>query len=142
MDRIQIFNQLVAALGEIQKGPSPYSDYEFSNTVHVVEPRFKFLDEINNFPTISMTVTRERVLHSLSSERFCSLELLLRAYTWDLEVEQSGEAIAADIEHVLANWKRWSSGLQELRLVAIQTDEGLHAPYGIALFEVQVLYTK
>ena len=152
MDRYTAIQQVVSALKEIDGGISPFnSAYTFkTNLFGGVENHFVFVDEINSFPSVFVTANDERIVHQLSNERLSVLSLDIRGYTYDENVEESGEELAEDIEHVLKHYQQWrdvvsdwpEGTLEDVRLNLIRTDCGLHAPYGVCMFVVVVLYIR
>lgn len=144
MDRYTAIQQLVTALKEIDGNVSPYNPaYTFqTNLYDGVEPAYLFIDEVNSFPTVTVTSDEERIVHLLSDERMSVLNVDIRGYTYDEEVEQSGEVLSEDIEHVLTHYKDWATDLEDVKLTMIRTDAGLHAPYGVCIFTVVVLFIR
>ena len=108
-------------------------------TVARTHSTFLFLDEINEWPTISFYCKDVRLTHIGAGERFASHEYELRAYTWDEDVELSGEALADEIESIL---DQTYEGIEDIRINTIETDEGLLAPYGVCLINFLVLVRR
>jgi hypothetical protein len=74
--------------------------------------------------------------------RFSNLELQLRCYTYDEDVEDASEAIASDVEHVLSHYRLWAPDIDDVRIAQIETDGGINAPYGAANIGIQVLFRR
>jgi hypothetical protein len=70
------------------------------------------------------------------------LTIDLRGYTLDQEVEESGELLAQDIEHIMQWMKKQYPAIEEVRVLSVETDGGLNAPYGVALFKIEALYQR
>ena len=66
----------------------------------------------------------------------------IRGYTYDAEVEESGELLAQDIEHIMQYIKKQRPDIEEIRVLSVETDSGLNAPYGVALFKLEALYQR
>jgi hypothetical protein len=65
-----------------------------------------------------------------------------RGYTLDHSVEESGELLAQDMEHIMQWIKRVYPSFEEIRILSVETDTGLNAPYGVALFKLEALYQR
>ena len=141
--RIDVIDILTASLLRIDGRTSPWdSAYTFRYSVADVFSEFRFFDDVNAFPTIMFTVTEEAVRHIGANVRYSDLEIELRAYTYDEEVQNSGEALAEDVEHVLQYVRSMDPRLEEVRLLDIETDAGLNEPYGSVIMKIQVLFQR
>jgi hypothetical protein len=143
MNTNELKNLLVSQLRRIDGRTSPWSNYEFNCSLHdEVYPELRFFDDINSFPTVCFVVSNERVLHAEGSARFYSVSLELRGYTYDEDVEESGELLAQDVEHVLAYLRREDSRLEDIRLLETNTDSGLNAPWGACILNIEALFRR
>lgn len=143
MNALQLKNLLVEQLRRIDGRRSPWSDYEFNYSVYdEVYSELQFFDDISSFPCITFELKDERVIHAEGGGRFSTVSIELRGYTHDEDVEQSGEAIAQDIEHVLNNLRRENRTLEDIRLLEINTDMGLNAPFGACIFNIEALFRR
>lgn len=128
---------MINALQKIIRGPSPWdADYSFSNTVYTVYDHFVFSDDVTEYPSIATVHRGERIEHIGGGVRIHTTTYELRGYTRDYEVEQSGESLASDIEHVFDNWRRWSDNI-EYKIRSIRTDGGVLAPDGVCIIIVE-----
>lgn len=105
-----------------------------------VQDSFVYIDEVHNFPSIFFYPVSETIVHSLTNERFSQLTYVLRGYTYDEEVEESGEALSAKIEDALKNYDR--ELIEDIRLIDIETDGGINYPEGVVIIEFTVLINR
>lgn len=139
-----IISAITTELNRIDGGLSPFDRaYRFNYNLHRdVYFGFKYFDEISSFPSIYLTVEREDYFHYGDNNRFVVLTIDLRGYTYDHEVEESGELLAQDIEHIMQWMKKQYPAIEEVRVLSVETDSGLNAPYGVALFKLEALYQR
>ena len=138
MDTLTATRLICEHLRLIEQGPSPWRpSYTFSKTVEVFS-QFRFLDEINSFPTVLVIAGTDEMIHSLSGERRSRITYEIRGLTYDEQVEQSGEQLAEDLEHALVFLKTFD----ETRVESIETDMGLNAPYGAVIIKLKVVFTR
>jgi hypothetical protein len=139
-----IISAITTELNRIDGGFSPFDRaYRFNYNLHRdVYFGFKYFDEIASFPSIYLTVEREDYFHYGANNRFIVLTIDLRGYTLDQEVEESGELLAQDIEHIMQFMKKQYPAIEEVRVLSVETDGGLNAPYGVALFKIEALYQR
>ena len=143
MNTLELKNLLVAHLQRIDGRTSPWSSYEFYYDVHrEVYAQLLFFNDINSFPCICFTVENERIIHAEGGQRFMSVSIEMRGYTYDEDVEESGELLAQDIEHVLAYIRREDRRLEDIRLLEINTDSGMNAPHGACILKIEALFRR
>lgn len=102
--------------------------------------KLKFIDEINDFPSIySQAGVEDRTYHSdqlIEAE----LEMIIRCYVRTENAQNALENLIQDVEHVVYHIpSNPSLGIQDIIIDSISTDEGLIEPYGIA--EINILAT-
>jgi hypothetical protein len=133
MDRYTCTNKIIEVLKRIDGGTSPFNlDYVFNvNVYENVYDHAMYIEDIDAFPTISIHATSERLIHSLSDERYSLVMYEIRGYMLDEAVEEAGEALASDIEHVLKY-----ADVDDLKIISIETDGGLQAPMGVCIITV------
>jgi len=141
---VDIVNALIREFSKIDGGVSPYDpDYRFNYNVHRdVYRGYKFFDEISAFPSIYLTVEREDYFNYGDRNKFHVLTMEARGYTLDHSVEESGELLAQDMEHIMQWIKKVYPAFEEIRILSVETDTGLNAPYGVALFKLEALYQR
>jgi len=110
-------------------------DSGYTYSIDVAENVFrqnKFLDQINDFPSIFVIGGEEsRVYHSdglITGE----LPISIRAYVKDEDPITEAENLADDIAHVIYNLgDRSDIGMHDMIIESVGTDGGLLAPFGI-----------
>jgi len=131
--RKQIIDGLVTELGQT-------SDVSSSNVFR----HFKYLDEINDFPSICLLPRNEARIERGANRRLGIIEVALRGYTFDENNLDRAEFLAQNVEAKVdsfsANVAAKANGVSDVRVVTFRTDEGLFEPYGIADLELQILY--
>ena len=106
---------------------------------------YHVLDEVNDFPAITMIPQNEARDHRGAGRKIATLSLQIRAYAFDgdgSEIIGVTENLAEEIEEAIdtfANSNRQFE-VEECRVTSLRTDEGLFAPYGIADLEAQIVY--
>lgn len=142
MDRSQALSKIITALRRIDGRTSPWNpSYTFNEAVYdQVYSRDLFLDEINSFPCVMCVAERVTVKHTGGGQRYNILQFRIRGVTWNNQVEDAGELLAEDIEHVFTHIRQDHPMFDEIRLDSIQTDEGLNAPLGAVILEGTALY--
>ena len=106
---------------------------------------YHVLDEVNDFPAITMIPQNEIRDHRGAGRKIATLSLQIRAYAFDgdgSEIIGVTENLAEEIEEAIdtfANSNRQFE-VEECRVTALRTDEGLFSPYGIADLEAQIVY--
>ena len=131
--RKQIIDGLVTELGQT-------SDVSPLNVFR----HFKYLDEINDFPTVCLTPGSEARQELSANRRLGSIAVSLRGYVFDENNLDSAEILAQNVEVKIdsfsANTASKANGLCDARVVTFRTDEGLFEPYGMADLEIELLY--
>ena len=131
--RKQIIDGLVVELGQTSD-VSPYNVFR----------HFKYLDEINDFPSVCLLPRNEARIERGANRRLGIIEVALRGYTFDENNLDRAEFLAQNVEAKVdsfsANTAAKANGVSDVRVVTFRTDEGLFEPYGIADLELQILY--
>ena len=131
--RKQIIDGLVTELGQTP-------DVSPSNVFR----HFKYLDEINDFPSVCLLPRNEARIERGANRRLGIIEVALRGYTFDENNLDRAEFLAQNVEAKVdsfsANVAAKANGVSDVRVVTFRTDEGLFEPYGIADLELQILY--
>ena len=142
--RTEIINFLVTELKKIDGGTSTFnSDYTYNtNLFNNVERKLKFLDEINDFPSLYIAGGTE--IREFNSENLttATLDATIRAYVFSEDNSQSDiDNLVQDIEHVIYNiGENSSKGIQQFNIANISADEGLLTPYGLSEIEITIQY--
>lgn len=136
--RTEIINYLVDRLSTINTANG------YLTNVSAVHRSYKYLDDINDFPTITLGGTpREDLVQIGDGQNLRSLRQSIRAYVMsDEDSLYDSENLARDIEQVVTSYAESSANLSVHRsqVLSIGTDEGLFSPYGIADVEVEIAY--
>jgi hypothetical protein len=147
MNRREMLETLVEELRLIDGGTSVLDHrYRFELDCHEnVYPQFRFLDEINDFPTICLAVIEETIAHIGGDVRYKTALISLRGYVHEAmgEYEDSNwwaEALLDDIEHVLQHIRERNRCFIDVRIYELSTDEGIMSPYGVADMIFTVTY--
>ena len=131
--RKQIIDGLVTELGQT-------NDVDASNVFR----HFKYLDEINDFPTVCLTPGSEARQELSANRRLGSIAVSLRGYVFDENNLGSAEILAQNVESKVdsfsANVAAKANGVSDARVTSFRTDEGLFQPYGIADLDIEILY--
>jgi hypothetical protein len=140
--RINVIDALISALRRIDGRSSPWDrSYDFNVDLHG-DVYLGFDEDVNSFPTINAIISNESIYSIGGGVRFSNLEIELRCYTYDEDVEESAEALVSDVEHVLSVYRSWAPDLDDVRIAQIETDGGINAPYGAAIIGIQVLFRR
>jgi len=140
--RMNVINALISALRRIDGRDSPWDrSYVFTNDLHG-DVAYGYSSDVNSFPAINIIVENESVYSIGGGVRYSNLEMQLRCYTYNEDVEESAESLASDVEHVLSHYRLWASDIEDVRVAQIETDGGINAPYGAALINIQVLFRR
>jgi hypothetical protein len=142
--RTEIVNFLVERLKEIDGDVSPYdATYTFNHNIfNNAFRRLKFLDEVNDFPSLYLSAGTE--IRNFQSESLteATLNVIIRVYVYGEDNSQSlAEELLEDIEHIIYSiGDEPEKGIFDIKIENITSDEGLALPYGIAEIELSVVY--
>ena len=130
--RSDIIDLLVTELKKIDGGTSDFdSSYTFNTDLsNNVERKIKFLDEVNDFPSLYIAAGTE--IRDFNSQNWtnATLDATIRAYVF-----------IQDIEHVIYRiGDNSNKGIQQISISNLSTDEGLLTPYGLSEIEVTIDY--
>ena len=130
--RTQIINALVADL-------EANTDVAAGN----VYKRFKYLDELNDFPSITFLAGGEDRIHYGAGEKFGRMNVQIRNYVFAEDQLDAAEELSNNVElsviDKFAGLHR-ELGVQSAQVVEFRTDEGLFSPYGIGDQTVTITY--
>ena len=110
-----------------------------------VSRKYKFLDDVNDFPYITFVPRQELRRHRGDGRKFASLVLDIRAYVYDGDsedicevAEDLADSIEAKIDAFAASHR--DLVVEEAEVVSLRTDDGLMLPYGVADLQVTISY--
>ena len=105
---------------------------------------YKFLDEINDFPSVCFVAGSENREELGANRRLGTIEVALRGYVFDENNVDIAEILAQNVESKVdsfsANVAARANGVADARVTAFRTDEGVLQPYGVADLEIEILY--
>jgi hypothetical protein len=142
MTRREALMKIINQLKRIDGRTSPWNpSYTFnSNVYETVLPYEDFIENINSFPCVMCITTDSQIRHVGGGVRLIVTSFRVRGITWDEQVEDAGELLADDIEHVISNIRLEHPEFDEIRIDSIQTDQGLNAPLGAVMIEGTMVY--
>ena len=131
--RRDIANFLVGELKKIDGGVSTFdSSYTYQvNLFDNVFRRLKFLDEINDFPSVYLQAGTENRIYDSKGLTTSTLDIMLRVYVHTETAVEELESTMQDIEFVIYNMDTEKYGMMDVQVATMSTDEGLLDPYGI-----------
>lgn len=140
--RRDIANFLVGELKKIDGGVSTFdSSYTYQvNLFDNVFRRLKFLDEINDFPSVYLQAGTENRIYDSKGLTTSTLDIMLRVYVHKETAVEELESTMQDIEFVIYNMDTEQYGMMDVQVATMSTDEGLLDPYGIGEVGVTVQY--
>ena len=140
--RRNIINHILTNLKLIDGSISSLnSNYTFQNNIFSnVFRKVKFLDEVNDFPSIFFQVGEEVRVYNTSGNTTGLIPLTLRIYVNDEESSGSLDSLIQDIEHIIYNLDTGVYSIRDIIISSIDTDEGLVKPYGISEIEILIDY--
>ena len=142
--RTEIIDFLTLNLKNINGGISAYdTTYQYNHNVfNNVFRKIKFLDEVNDFPSIYLSAGTE--IRNFQSENLtvATLNVIIRAYVYGEDNSQTAaDNLIEDIEHVIYSiGDEPEKGILDITIENVSADEGLAFPYGIAELELSVVY--
>ena len=142
--RKEIINIIIAALKEIDGQAVIGKNYTYNNNLfNNVFRGIKFLDEVNDFPSLYISAGTENRDFNSKSLTVAELDVTIRAYVYGQDNSQSlADDIIQDIEFVIYQQIAFDpdKGILDITIDSISTDEGLAAPYGISEVNLLVAY--
>lgn len=108
-----------------------------------VYKRFKYLDELNDFPSITFLAGGEDRIHYGAGEKFGRMNVQIRNYVFAEDQLDAAEELSNNVELLVID--KFSGahrdlGVQSAQVVEFRTDEGLFSPYGIGDQTVTITY--
>lgn len=142
--RKEIVEFIVAQLKEIDGESSSFNpSYTYVNNLfNNVFRKLKFLDEVNDFPSVYVSAGTEIREFNSKSLTVGTLDVTIRAYVFGEDNSQDlSDNLVQDIEHVVYSLgDNPDKGILDITIDNISTDEGLAIPYGIAEIELTIVY--
>ena len=152
--RTQVVDLLVSDLKNIDGGtatsnPNNYIDpYTFKSNVFDtnVFRNWKYLEEINDFPTICFMVGAVSRQHVGGDVRYEFFEVNFRGYVHGEDSLNLADDLAEDIDFVVNSFRNKASTtnstleISDALVLSVSTDEGLFDPYGLCDIRAQISY--
>jgi len=141
--RRNIINTIVNKLREIDGGVSPFdASYTFANDIAGNAYRYlKFIDEVNDFPSLYLEVLPENRIYQTKGATESSLPFIIRIYVNQENSSAALESVMQDVEHIIYNLEsQLSDGVRDVTISSTSTDEGIFDPLGIGEIELLVNY--
>ena len=139
--RSKIVNALVEKFKEID-GTGSYRTNLFENVFNSL----KFWNEIDDYPSVYLNAAGETREYLPGSFKWAYLTIVIRVYVNDEEPETELEKIFDDIERVvdqngtLIYDDETGYKTEDIKIMSINTDEGLLAPIGVGEITLQIMY--
>lgn len=141
--RSSIVDAIVRELKKIN-GSAAFLTDVFNN----VHPRLKFWDEIEEFPAIHLNAGSETREYQAAGYRDRYLSITIRCYVQEEDAVIALDKLLEDVETVLDEQAALSytdkQGVAQktldIKIVSIETDEGVLEPYGVGEILIQVHY--
>ena len=137
--RSKIANTLVTQLKTID-GTGDWQSNLFNN----VENKLKFWDEVNDYPSVFINTGSEAREYLPGGFKWAHLSITCRIYVQDEEPEARLEEIFEDIETIVDNNGNMEYDtdkfIEDMKILSINTDEGLLNPIGVGEITLQVMY--
>ena len=152
--RTQVVDLLVSDLKNIDGGtatsnPGNFIDpYTFKSNVFDtnVFRNWKYLEEINDFPTICFMVGAVSRQHVGGDVRYEFFEVNFRGYVHGEDSLNLADDLAEDIDFVVNSFRNKASTtnstleISDALVLSVSTDEGLFDPYGLCDIRAQISY--
>lgn len=134
-NRTNINNFLISQLRRIDGSVSPFdSSYYFLSNLHEnVYSGFKYIDEINDFPSLFLVSPKEIRKYNTNHNTESIVTTTIRYYVYGDDLETQLSNIFQDVEHIVYNMSL-STEFKSLDITIEKfiTDSGLLKPYGMA----------
>ena len=128
-NRTKITDYIVEQLKKVDGRTSPYLEDYHQNVYRAV----KYIDEINDFPSIYVTSNVERRKYSTNGNTEAVVFTAIRCYVYGDETEKQLSNIFQDIEHILYSMQVPNEFTSlDITIDTTITDSGLLEPYGMA----------
>ena len=137
--RSKIVNTLVTKFKDIN-GSSGYQ----SNLLGNVYNKLLFWDEVSDYPSVYLNAGQESREYLPGGFKWAYLLVTLRIYVKNEEPQEELEKIFEDIEKIIDNNGNLeydtSMFTEDIKILSINTDEGLLSPIGVGEVTLQVMY--
>lgn len=122
----------------------PFSPYTYkTNLFGNVTDQLKFLDNINDFPTVTFFQTSsERRIERGGGEVYAAVNYIIRCYFLADDNADQADDFIEDIQFALNSFRytQSNSDLVDLKILAVSSDERLLTPYGVSELSFGLIY--
>lgn len=122
----------------------PFSPYTYNiNLSNNVFGKLMFLQQINDFPSLSIWSSQPEIRKASGMEVFGSIPTNLRVSLYGETSSSQTDHIIEDLQYALNSFKYTQENdpsLVDLRITEVSCDEGLLDPYGIVEVSFIVVY--
>ena len=122
----------------------PFSPYTYKNNVfNNVTDQFKFLENINDFPTVSFFQTSpEQRFERGGGEVYATVTYVIRCYFLASENDEQADDFIEDLQFSINSFKYTQNDgdLVDLKILAVSSDEKILDPYGVAEISIGLVY--
>lgn len=122
----------------------PFSPYTYKNNVSGnVTDQFKYLENINDFPTVTcFQSSSEQRFEQGSGEVYGSATYVIRCYFMAEDNDEQGDDFVEDLQYSINSFRytQTSNDLVDLKILAVTSDENILHPYGIVEVSFGMVY--
>ena len=119
-----------------------------SNVYNNVHPRLKFWDEVADFPSLHLNAGSETRDYQAGGYKDRFLSVTIRVYVQEEDAVIALDKLIEDVETVLdengalsyTDKQGLAQKTHDIKIVSIETDEGVLEPYGVGEILIQVHY--
>lgn len=137
-------NKIATSLVELLKTIDGSTGWQ-SNLFNNVEKKLVFWDEVDDYPSAFVNTGYEYREYKPGGFKWAYLTITIRIYVSDEEPEARLEEIIEDIEKIVDNngtmvYGDTTEHIEDMRILSINTDEGLLHPLGVSEVTLQIMY--
>lgn len=122
----------------------PFSPYTYKNNLFGnATDEFKYLENINDFPTVSVFQTSSEQRHPKGGgEVYATTSFMIRCYFMASENDEQADDFIEDLQYNVNSFKYTQSNkdLVDLKIQAVSSDEKTLEPYGIVEITLILAY--
>ena len=122
----------------------PYSPYTYKTNLYGnATDQFRYLENINDFPTVSLFQTSSEQRHPKGGgEVYATASFMIRCYFMASENQEQADDFIEDLQYSINSFKYTQSNqdLVDLKIQAVSSDEKTLEPYGIVEITLILAY--
>ena len=114
---------------------------EATPTIERAFKQYKYLDEVNDFPSITFVARGEIRDHRGDGAKLATLQIDLRLYEYDRDIAQLDLRVR-ELEDQIDTFAaaQRALGVEIVQVVTVGTDEGLMRPYQVGDLQILITY--